>query len=499
MLRIIKLYFLEIIVFICGAAVMIFELVGSRIMAPYFGTSLFVWTSIIGIILGSLSLGYWWGGRIADKKPTIKILSFIILLSGLSIGGVGYTKDMVCAFFEHIIPDTKWAALGSAFVLFTIPSTLLGMISPFAAKLKLHTLSNSGSAIGSLYALSTIGSIVGTFCAGFLLIPTWGSTSILFSIALTLTVLSLILASEYITKTKIAATLIFTATIFILPTIYRYFEKYGLIIKDTAYNAVRIYTTQDPRSKKEIQILKINNEFSSAQFIASEDLVFDYTKFYHLAEHFNPGFKAALMLGGAGYSYPKTFLKKFPEKNLDVVEIDQGITEIAKKYFHLIPNKKLRIYHEDGRAFINKTKNIYDVIYGDAFQSMSPPFQLTTEEAVQKYYNALSPNGVIIINIISAIEGDAGIFARAEVATFKKTFPHVLLFPVNHPEDGNKVQNIMLIGLKSISPPILTSKNPDTQNYLAHLWTKPIPNDLPILTDDFAPIDSYMDKILSKK
>lgn len=478
---------------------MVFELVGSRIMGPYFGTSMFVWTSLIGVILGSLSLGYWWGGRIADKKPNLATFALIIFFSGATIGIIGYVKDAVFIFFEHAIRDIKWGSLLSSLVMFSIPSVLLGMISPFAVKLRLNNLSSSGTTIGTLYAVSTIGSIAGTFLAGFFLIPSFGSTSILFFLAILLITLSLIIVPKKLVKIKIFSILLCLVSYAALGPLHTHFEKQGITIRDTAYNSVRIYLATDPKTKQDIKLLKINNEFSSAMFLHSDELVFEYTKFYHLAEHFNPGFKKALMLGGAGYSYPKEFLKKFPESDLHVVEIDPTLTTLATKYFDLIPNKHLHIHHQDARVFINRTNEKYDVIYGDAFQSMSPPFQLTTQEAVKKYYSVLNNNGVILVNIISAIEGGQGEFARAELATFKTIFPQTYLFPITNPTEGNKVQNIMLVALKSPQIPSFKNKDNTLQTYLDNVWKKEIPNDIPLLTDDYAPVDFYLNKVLSKK
>jgi spermidine synthase len=205
------------------------------------------------------------------------------------------------------------------------------------------------------------------------------------------------------------------------------------------------------------------------------------------------------MIGGAGYSYPKDYLKKFPDARLDVIEIDPMLTELAKRYFNLKDDKRLVIYHEDGRTFLNRTKKKYDVIFGDAFTSYyALPYQLTTRETVQKMYEMLNDDGVILINIISSIEGEKGKFLRAEYATFKTVFPQVYLFPVNEFNDGSKVQNIMLIALKSKQKPAFRNNDPELNKYLQHLWKTEIKKDVPILTDDYAPVDAYTMKIIKE-
>ncbi|MFH1533488.1 MAG: fused MFS/spermidine synthase, partial [Nitrospirota bacterium] len=162
-----KKYILEIIVFFSGAIVMVLELVGSRVLAPYVGTSILVWTSLIGIILGSLSLGYYLGGRIADKKASFRILAFILFSAAILITLTTLIKSPVLTFIQTSIRDLRTASVVATILLFTPASIALGMVSPYSVKLKLHRLEATGRTVGNLYALSTIGSIVGTFLAGF--------------------------------------------------------------------------------------------------------------------------------------------------------------------------------------------------------------------------------------------------------------------------------------------------------------------------------------------
>jgi predicted membrane-bound spermidine synthase len=195
-------FFLEIIVFICGAVVMAFEIIGSRMLGPYVGTSIFVWTGIIGVILLCLSLGYYFGGKIADRKPEFKLLAMIILFAGLFIGISTLIKDGLLSMLLNVFSNVKLISLLASFTLFSIPSVLLGMVSPFAARLKIKTLDKSGSAVGNLYAISTLGSITGTFLAGFYLIPSFGVTSILYLLAIILVLSALLLYFIYRNNTQ---------------------------------------------------------------------------------------------------------------------------------------------------------------------------------------------------------------------------------------------------------------------------------------------------------
>ncbi|MBM4136858.1 MAG: spermidine synthase [Nitrospira sp.] len=490
---------LEIIVFICGAVVMILELVGSRVLAPYVGTSIIVWTSLIGIILGSLSLGYWWGGRIADKKPDYKIFSMIIFISAISVGMIILLKSMVLDFLQNNIVNIHLNATIATLILFALPSVLLGMITPYAVRLKIKDLDSSGKTVGSLYAISTIGSIAGTFLAGFFLIAYFGSSNILLVLSIVLVFTSLLAYRKSILILKISIMLFLVICVLAVNSYNTFLKKQGFIDVDTQYNRVLIYKSIDEKTNRPTLNMVTNpKEVQSAMFLDKDDeLVIEYTKYYRLAMHFNPDLKNSLMIGGAGYSYPKDYFKKFPDARLDVVEIDPMLTELAKQYFNLKDDPRLAIHHEDGRTFLNRTKNKYDVIFGDAFSTFyTLPYQLTTREMVKKMYETLNDDGVVLINIISSIEGEKGKFLRAEYATFKNVFPQAYLFPVNDFREGSLVQNIMLIALKSKKKPSFENSNPELNEYLKHLWTKEIKKDIPILTDNYAPVDNYIIKII---
>jgi len=224
-----------------------------------------------------------------------------------------------------------------------------------------------------------------------------------------------------------------------------------------------------------------------------DELVLDYTKFYRLVHHFKPDLRHALMIGGAGYSYPKEFLKRFADARMDVVEIDPGVTELARKYFRLPDDPRLTIFHEDGRTFLNRTESRYDVVFGDAFKSLySLPYQLTTRESAMRMRDVLADDGLVFVNVISGIEGDKGKFLRAIYATFSEVFPQVYLFRVFPGTSPEEVQNVMLVAFKDATPPSFQSNDTELQRYLGQRWTRKIPFDVPVLTDDHAPVDNYM-------
>lgn len=493
----IRRYDLEIVVFICGAVVMVFELVGSRIMAPYVGTSTYVWTSLIGVILGSLSVGYYLGGRLADFWPFTKPLAIIIFVSAVAIAFSTVIKDFVSSAIVFLPFSMEIKSLFISAVLFAPASFLLGMVSPYAVRLRIKDVFKAGGTSGNLYAISTLGSIVGTFVAGFYIIPRFGSFFSLVALSFVLVLTALFLVGKEIRhfflrffSSKLSFLLIFLIIYFL--AVFT-FGKGNLIADvDTEYN--RIFVKKGIKySGREIISLSTDPFGTQAAIFVDDpdELVFDYTKFFKIIEAIKPDATSALMVGGCVYTYPRDFLKNFPEANMDVVEIDPGMTIVAKKYFGLKDDPRMNIIHEDGRIYLNSNTKKYDAIFLDAFNSFSSiPFQLTTVESVRKISESLKDDGVVLANIISAIDGDKGKFLRAEYATYKKVFPNVYIFALNHSKDGGAIQNVILVATKEMKP-IDFSADPLLAEYSEKLWTNPITLDMPILTDDFAPVEFY--------
>lgn len=492
-------YILEFAVFMCGAVVMIFELVGSRVIGPFLGTSLFVWTSLIGIILASLSLGYYLGGKQADKNASMSRLARIILLAAICIAVTIGIKDILLLFLQKNVGEIRTASVIASIVLFMPASIFLGMVSPYAAKIKLSSLENSGRTIGNLYALSTAGSIFGTLFAGFYLIPFFGTNKLLIFLAIILVLISIVLSLKTYIKSKVAVLLFLVTGLIAFNFLDGLLIENGFLDLDTSYNRIFITDSKQQVRNLTIRRMGINNEAHSAMYLESDELVSEYAKSYHLIRHFYPDFKSSLMLGGAGYSFPKSYLKTYPNAKIDVVEIDPKVTQLAKDYFKLKEDPRLSIFHNDGRTYLNHTEKTYDIILGDAFSSSySIPYQLTTQESAQKMHDILNDDGIVILNIISSIEGDSGKFFRAEYATFKTVFPQLFVYPLHDSKNGSTIQNIFLIASKSkdkIYP--FSSDDIYINNRLQKFWHKKIPNDLPILTDDFAPVDYYIGAVQS--
>ena len=490
----IKKFILEITVFICGALVMIYEIIGSRLLSPYIGASTYVWTSLIGVILAALSLGYWLGGRLADKKPDVKILAFVIFLAGGAVSLTILLKDLILAFIAASTLILEIKSLLAAVLLFAPASVLLGFVTPYAVKLKMSSLADTGKTVGRLYALSTVGSILGTFSAGFFLIPFVGSENTLYLIGASLIGLSILLTPFALKPFNLMVLILFIFGISVnVFRSYYLFKTNELRDIDTEYSRVQIFRTKDNKGNTIRAMANDPYFIQSAIFPDSDEIVFDYGKYYHLIRHFKPDFQDTLMIGGAGYTFPKDYLKKYPNAKIDVVEIDPQMTEIAKKYFRLEENPRLNIIHQDGRVFLNQAEsNKYDAVLMDAFASLfSVPFQLTTIEAVRQISRVLKDDGIVIFNLGGAISGDASKFLQAEYKTYEQVFPQVYLFKVNADYTDTQLQNLIIVASRSKNQAAFESNDAEISYLLEHLYTKKLPTNEKILTDDLAPVEYY--------
>ncbi|MDI1242397.1 MAG: fused MFS/spermidine synthase, partial [bacterium] len=468
---------------------------GSRVLAPFIGTSTYVWTSLIGVILGALSLGYWIGGRMADRLPRKSVLASAILVASGLIALTTLIKDPVLTGIAAFPAGLEIKAVIAAILLFAPASVALGFVTPYAVKLRMDSLGEAGRTVGRLYALSTVGSIVGTFAAGFFLLPFLGSNRTLYLITVALFLITFLLIPLRVDRRVAAVLIVLTFAIAAIElTSYAMYRTIGFEDLDTEYSRVRIFRSTDPTTQRPIEAMTFDpHSTQSAMFTDSDELVFEYTRFYHLISVLKPDFRRSLMVGGAGYSFPKDYLATYKHSALDVVEIDPALTQIARRRFRLQDSERLRIFHEDARVFLNRADaKTYDVVMIDAFGSLfSVPYQLTTVEAVSQIHRILTGDGVVVLNLGSAIRGDGSLFLQAEFATYASVFPFVHLFKVRPERVDDELQNLIVVACKRECLPRL---NPDQSivSLLDRRYAAEFPLTVPVLTDDLAPVERYM-------
>lgn len=484
---------LETVVFLSGALVMTYEIVGARIVAPYLGSSTYIWTSLIGVILGALSLGYWIGGRMADKRPQLGVLSAAVFAAGGLVSLTILVKSVFLGSIAQSPLPLEILAIITSLTLFAPASVALGFVIPYATKLRLGSLDDTGRTVGRLYALSTLGSILGTFAAGFFLIPFVGSTRTLYLVAGALFALAFLISPVIAERKNIGAIVLFVVAIGGSELEAAYLRSVGVVEFDSEYNRIRILETKDSRTGMPMTAMVIDPfAIQSAKFLESNELVLEYTKFFRLVRHYRPDHRTALMIGGAGYSFPQELLREFPEAAVDVVEIDPAMTEAAKQHFGLRPDPRLRIFHEDGRRFINRASaESYDAVFIDAFGTLfSVPFHLTTVEAVGEIERLLADDGVVIVNIGSALNGPADGFLASTLATYRSVFPFVEVFKVDGELEAGKVQNFIIVARKT-EPEFPAEPHPQVQPLLANKLMNEKIQAGQILTDELAPVELF--------
>ncbi len=500
-MEILKKNFLFFIVFITGAAILIIEVTAIRMLAPYFGNTLFTISSIIGIVLGGLSLGYYLGGIFADKYPKFSVFFFLIFIAGIFSFLIQVFSKIALPTLGTIL-DMKIGPPIVSLILFFIPNLILGMISPFAIKLKTLELKEIGKVSGKVFFWSTLGSIIGSFLAGFLLIPHFGISKIIISTALTLIIIGISGGwffkdekyKSHFKKFELFSIMIIVL-LFSFITLFLPKDEFVILQKDGLYSQIIV---EDIKIRNEkARLLRLDRTFQGAVFLESNELPFEYTKYYVIYKILNPQIEKALFLGGGTYSIPrKLLLDQNNIKRIDVVEIAPELYQIAKKYFRLQEDSRLFNHITDGRRFLQETDQKYNMIFVDVYYIYFVPTHFTTQEFFSLAKSKLSEDGFFLMNIGGTLDREADSFILSEMKTFKSIFENSHFFAVDSPDEKGS-QNFIFLGLNN-------SRRIDfrSQEILQH--EKRVIRNLPkklleaknlnfdaafILTDDFAPVE----------
>jgi spermidine synthase len=495
-------------VFVSGAVVMALELLGSRLLAPVFGDSIYVWGSLIGVVLAALSSGYYLGGKIADKRPDLQTLSLVVFLAGILVLALPTLARPVFDAVLEIRLGDRYSPLLATTLLLGAPSILLGMVSPYAIRLAARSVERLGKASGNLYALSTLGSIVGTFFTVFVLIPEFGVNKIIIFLGVTLLVVAFLGLGV---RMKIFILLILIALPFVAPylvsrslTVATYSLALGDTVyeTDTPYHHLLVVDAYDPTYQSTVRYLIMDDNFHSAIDLNNPNrTVFPYTEYFHTPFLLNPSISRVLFIGGGGFTGPESFLRLYSNITVDVVEIDPEVIRVAEQYFGVDPtNPRLHIYNEDGRIFLQQTTQKYDLVILDAYSKSYVPFHLMTLEFFELLADHLAVNGAVISNLITSISGGSSQLLGAEINTMHSVFPNVYAFATEGAEYPD-VQNIII--LDTLSARALTEV--DFQQLATTSNTSHVPlledvsnffvmpaNKAPVLTDNFAPVDTLL-------
>jgi spermidine synthase len=445
-----------VVAFITGAIVMSFEMLGSRYLGPFFGSGIFTWASLISTVLAALCVGYFLGGAIADRHPSVIVLAGIVAVGSAYLVVLPTFAQPVLQFFVWNIDDIKLGSLLSALAIMFFPVALLGTYSPFAIRLLLPSRANSGVVSGTVYGVSTAGSILGTLGTTFYLIPLIGSRAITFTLGISGLIASALLlaGSRAGGRARLGGLVVLVATSLLSmpasplsaeelfdPQIRADLLKHkdGLIAHtETAYNDIFVGKVET--------LLKMSFQWkgwyfyeSAVNLVDADDLPMLYARVVGLAAIYPHDIKRVLVLGLGGGAVPLYLARFLPDATVDSVEVDPGVIEAAKKYFGLRETERFHLIEGDGRIYLNRHSEKYDIIVLDAFSGSYIPFHMMTKEFYQLVREHLAPHGVVAINILPSVK-----LYDSNVRTLKLVFDNLDFF-----DSGDKTideSNVIVFG-----------------------------------------------------
>jgi spermidine synthase len=494
-----------LIAFVTGAIVMSFEMLGSRYLNPYFGSGIYTWASLISTVLAALSVGYFIGGWLADRHPSVAVLGGTVLVGSVYLLLLPSFSQSLLELVLDGFDDVRSGSLAAAMAVMFFPVSFLGMFSPFAIRLLLQSPQRSGMVSGTVYGISTAGSIVGTLGTTFFLIPALGSIAITRTLGTAGLLAGLVLIAWELVPRRAGSALAVVLGLTALSVA-------GARAEDLVDEKIRadMLTRRDGQiahietEYNDIYITKRRNELtmsfqlrgwdyteSIANLKDADDLPLKYTRSMTVGMVYPEAVKRVLMIGLGGGSM-STYLGRYvPDLPIDTVELDPGVVDAAKKYFGIRETERVRYLEGDGRVFLNRRKDTYDLMLVDAFHGGYVPFHLLTKEFYALVKQRLTPNGAAAFNV-----HDGTKLYASTLLTLASVFPSVHLYPSG---DGE----VIAIATAAPAPDkdVLASRAAALQE--RYKFRFPLPDLLAsrsdkkpsqkgeLLTDDFAPVNLF--------
>jgi len=489
--------------FVTGAVVMSFEMLGSRYLNPYFGSGIYTWAALISTVLSALSAGYFLGGALADRTASPAVLALTVIIGSVYLLAMPSFAQAILELVLAGVDDVRAGSLISALALMFFPVTLLGMYSPFAIRLLLSSAQRSGRVSGAVYGVSTAGSIVGTLGTTFLLIPTIGARAI--TLALGAVGLIAGLALLALPRRERGVMLLILALVALAAPAGRAESLIDESVRaaalkradgriahlETEYNDIFI-TKRKNQLVMSFQVKGWDYTESVINLADPDDLPLPYARVMTVAVVYPAARKSILMLGLGGGSI-STYLGRFlPEAAITTVEVDPGVVAAAKTHFGLRETDRVRYRAGDGRVFLNRDHERYDLILLDAYRGGYVPFHLLTREFYLLVRQRLAPGGAAAFNV-----HDGSKLYASTVKTLGEVFPALDLYPTGVGEV------IAVASAAPIDPETLARRAAELQERhglrfpLPQLLQRRIDKPRPqaaggdVITDDFAPADIY--------
>jgi len=458
-------------VFAASACTMIVELVAGRVISRHLGASIYTWTSVIGIILAGLALGNYVGGLLADRYRARPLLALLFVLSSATCVSIVVLNNLVGSW--QALWDLPWPLRVAAHVatVFWIPAALLGTISPIVARRALGFGEQAGQTLGAVYAWGVIGSIAGTFATGYLLIDWMGTGPILWSVAALLATIGLLHAPLSLRSWGWTTALLICCLLANGSPAWCQSWGQRLALREVPPAGV-IYSDESLYSRIEIRRMPGGEDLRGMyldKLLHSQismkhpfELRYDYARiFAELTDAHIPEKRPlnTLTIGGGGYVFPRYLEHERPGSRVEVVEIDPAVTRAARLAFGFSADSTIETFHSDGRVFVNRRlqqrkdgakSEPYDVIYVDAVNDYSVPFQLTTREFFDSARRLLTPDGLLLINCIDVL--DSGAFVGSLTRTLETLFPDVEIYTLGNYEKSRGDSRLTFVVAASARP-----------------------------------------------
>jgi spermidine synthase len=477
------------VVAVCGAVLMALEILSSRVLAPHYGNSVYVWGSIISVFLAALSIGYLLGGRLADRQPSMASLGRMVALAAAFVAVLLLFGTRLAAALAAFTGGNPSGTLLATAVLFGPASVLLATVSPWAVRIAARDLGHLGNTAGRLFALSTLGSLAGTLACTFLFIPFLELRQILALLtALTALTACVALAGSFRAEAP-AAGLAVLLLLFSIPGASLANRGPSDLIYErvTPYQTLQVYERDGARTLQGDRVPQASVRLSDHQAA----LPYNSSTPVLLLVAERP--RRALMIGLGGGTVGRYLQAGDPDLDVQYVEIDPAVPTIAERYLFFRPGPRMRVAVEDGRQYLHASQEKWDLVFTDAYIGQSVPFHLTTVEYLDEVKRHLNPGGAFGLNLAAGL-GDP--FSQAMYRTIRERFNSVYVFPVR------RATNAVVVA--SDGPPLskadLLKKARELDRTLRFdpplaalaAWRGEVALDttkIPILTDDFAPTD----------
>ena len=410
---------LSLLVFGAGTGSLAVEIAASRLLAPYYGSSTIVWANLIGLVLLALSIGYWLGGRLADRRPQAVLLGRIVVAAALLVAAIPFvTPPILDVAAEGLDEISAGAVIGSFFatlLLFAPPVLLLGMVAPFALRLALPGVERAGEVAGRLYALSTAGSLVGTFLSALVAIPAIGTQRTFLASAAVLGLSStVVLGARALVVPALLAGLLLVP-----PGAVKAAD--GVVHEvESRYQFIQVRQRDDGSRRLYL------NEGVAVHSLWRRDTVLTggvWDAFLAVPALLRHQPESLAVLGNAGGTVARAFGVFYPAVEVDGVEIDPDVTDLGYRYFGMGDNPRLTTHDADARPFLRRTNRRYDLIYVDAYHQPYVPFYLATREFFRLVADHLRPGGLVALNV-ATVPGDRRL-VRELAGTLAGVLPEV--------------------------------------------------------------------------